>query len=322
MIGAPVVNEAREKCHEILSAVSRVIVGKDEALGSVLIVLVANGHVLIEDVPGVAKTLTAEMFARVLGLDFHRIQFVPDLLPGDITGGVIYNSRLENFEFKKGPIFTNLLLADEINRGTPKTQSALLEAMQERQVTVDGRNFKLEPPFLVIATQNPLEFEGTYPLPEAQVDRFMARLRIGYPSLEAEREILGRRQNRGCDEVDLPQIVSKEEFLALQRAVETVHVSPDIQDYMVRIVQATRNDRRVQLGASPRGTLALFKLARSRALMMGRDYVVPEDVKAVAVAALAHRIVLRPELWVERVTGEDIVADVLGRVPTPRTGED
>ncbi|MCR4402759.1 MAG: MoxR family ATPase [Firmicutes bacterium] len=322
MTEPPVVDKARQKCHEILSEVGKAIVGKDEVLESVLIVLLANGHVLIEDVPGVAKTLTAEMFARVLGLSFNRIQFVPDLLPGDITGSMVYNSRLEDFEFRKGPMFTNLLLADEINRGTPKTQSALLEAMQERQVTVDGRNFKLEPPFLVMATQNPLEFEGTYPLPEAEVDRFMARLRIGYPSSKAEREILSRRQSRKRDEVELLRIVAREEFLSLQGTVETVYVSPDIQDYIVRIVQATRDDHRVHAGSSPRGTLALFKLARARALMRGRDYVIPEDVKSLAMAALAHRIVIRPELWVERVRGEDIVDDVLDRVPTPGPGED
>lgn len=312
--------EAAERCREIVSAVGKVIVGKDEVLESILTALLADGHLLIEDVPGVAKTLTAQMLAKTLGLEFRRIQFVPDLLPADITGGMVYDAREQKFEFRRGPVFTNLLLADEINRGTPKTQAALLEAMQERQVTVEGRSFRLEPPFLVIATQNPLEFEGTYPLPEAEVDRFIARLRMGYPSAEAERDILVRRQERRTDYADLATVVSKEEFIALQQTVEDVHVDPDIHDYIVRIVRSTREHYRVQIGASPRGTLALFKLARARAVIMGRDFVVPEDVKAVAAPALAHRITMRPEFWVERVSGEDIVAEVLDRVPAPKTG--
>lgn len=312
--------KAAERCREIVSAIGKVIVGKDEVLESILTALLADGHLLIEDVPGVAKTLTAQMFARALGLDFHRIQFVPDLLPADITGGMVYNAREQKFEFRRGPVFTNLLLADEINRGTPKTQAALLEAMQERQVTVEGRSFRLEPPFLVIATQNPLEFEGTYPLPEAEVDRFIARLRMGYPSAEAERDILVRRQERRTDYADLATVVSKEEFIALQQTVEDVHVDPDIHDYIVRIVRSTRDHYRVQIGASPRGTLALFKLSRARAVIVGRDFVVPEDVKAVAAPALAHRITTRPEFWVEHVSGEDIVAEVLDRVPAPKTG--
>lgn len=312
--------KAAERCREIVSAIGKVIVGKDEVLESILTALLADGHLLIEDVPGVAKTLTAQMFARALGLDFHRIQFVPDLLPADITGGMVYDAREQKFEFRRGPVFTNLLLADEINRGTPKTQAALLEAMQERQVTVEGRSFRLEPPFLVIATQNPLEFEGTYPLPEAEVDRFIARLRMGYPSAEAERDILVRRQERRTDYADLATVVSKEEFIALQQTVEDVHVDPDIHDYIVRIVRSTRDHYRVQIGASPRGTLALFKLSRARAVIVGRDFVVPEDVKAVAAPALAHRITTRPEFWVEHVSGEDIVAEVLDRVPAPKTG--
>ncbi|HPQ02463.1 MAG TPA: MoxR family ATPase, partial [Bacillota bacterium] len=240
-----------------------------------------------------------------------------DLLPGDITGSTIYDARREDFKFKPGPIFANLILADEVNRGTPKTQSALLEAMQERQVTVEGQSYVLDPPFLVIATQNPLEFEGTYPLPEAQIDRFIARLRLGYPSPEAEREILSRRQDRRTDRAVARQAIEKSEFLQIQNAVEHVYVSAEIQDYIVSITTETRNDRRVQLGASPRGSLALFKLARARALMYERDYVVPDDVKAVAVPALAHRILLRPELWAERITGESIVEDALDRVPVP-----
>jgi MoxR-like ATPase len=309
--------QASAKCHEIISSVSAVIVGKDDELQFVLMSMIADGHLLLEDVPGVAKTLTAQCFAQALGLNFKRIQFVPDLLPGDITGSTIYDARREDFKFKPGPIFANLILADEVNRGTPKTQSALLEAMQERQVTVEGQSYVLDPPFLVIATQNPLEFEGTYPLPEAQIDRFIARLRLGYPSPEAEREILSRRQDRRTDRAVAHQAIEKSEFLQIQNAVEHVYVSAEIQDYIVSITTETRNDRRVQLGASPRGSLALFKLARARALMYERDYVVPDDVKAVAVPALAHRILLRPELWAERITGESIVEDALDRVPVP-----
>lgn len=321
MTNAVTISEASARCREVVSAVAKVVVGKDDVLRTILTAVLADGHILIEDVPGVAKTLIAQSFSRVLGLDFHRIQFVPDLLPGDITGGVVYDTHLQDFVFRRGPIFTNLLLADEVNRGTPKTQAALLEAMQERQVTVDGRSVKLDQPFLVIATQNPIEFEGTYPLPEAQVDRFIARVRIGYPSAEAEREILSRRQERGTDDLDLPVVLEKGEFLALSETVETVYVDPDIQGYIVELVRATRENRRVHLGASPRGTLALFKLARAHAMISGRDYVIPEDVKAMAVPALAHRIVLRPEFWMDRVTGEDIVAEVLEQVPAPRTGE-
>lgn len=311
---------ACKKCREIISAVGKAVVGKDEILEEVLIGLLADGHILIEDIPGVAKTLIAEMFAQVLDLEFNRIQFVPDLLPGDITGGFIYDPKQGAFEFKKGPIFTNLLLADEINRGTPKTQSALLEAMQERQVTVEGRRFKLESPFLVIATQNPIEFEGTYSLPEAQVDRFIMRLRIGYPSPKDEQEMLSRRQERRGDIVRVPKAASRAEFLSLQQAVEDVYVSPDIEEYIVNIVWETRRDRRARLGASPRGTLAMFKLARSRAMMRERDFVTPEDVKAVAIPALAHRILMWPESWMEHISTEEIVNEVLKRVPTPRTG--
>ncbi|MCR4424901.1 MAG: MoxR family ATPase [Firmicutes bacterium] len=311
----------RGKCREIVEAVSRAVVGKDDVLESALMGIVANGHLLLEDVPGVAKTLAAESFARVLDLEFRRIQFVPDLLPGDVTGGFVYSPRRETFEFRPGPIFANLVLADEVNRGTPKTQSALLEAMQERHVTVEGQCFPLTLPFLVIATQNPIEFEGTYPLPEAQVDRFIARLRIGYPSPEAERNMLNRRQERKSDDLDLAPVVTKDELLRIQAAVENVYVSPDVEEYIVRIVWETRNDRRLQLGASPRGSLAVFKLARARAAIRGRDFVTPEDVKAVAVPALAHRLLLRTELWVDRVPNEEILNDILTIVPTPKVAQ-
>lgn len=309
---------ASAKCQEVVSEVSKVVVGKQEQLELMLTALISDGHLLLEDVPGVAKTLAAQAFAQALGLDFRRIQFVPDLLPGDIMGSFMYDSRSESFKFRRGPIFANLILADEINRGTPKTQSALLEAMQEQQVTVEGQSFVLDDPFLVIGTQNPLEFEGTYPLPEAQIDRFIARLSMGYPSPEAEREILARRQARQADVVTLAPVLTRDDFLNIQQAIETVHVSPDIQGYIVQIVVKTRENSQVQLGASPRGSLALFKLSRSWALMQGRDFVTPDDVKAVAMPALAHRILLRPELWAERISGEAIVKEALDSVPVPR----
>ncbi len=314
----PAIAWACDKCREVVSAVGTVIVGKDEQLELIMTTLVSGGHLLLEDVPGVAKTLAAQATAQALGLDFRRIQFVPDLLPGDISGSFIYDSRADSFRFRKGPIFTNLILADEINRGTPKTQSALLEAMQEQQVTVEGQSFALDKPFMVIATQNPLEFEGTYPLPEAQIDRFLARMSMGYPSPEAECDMLARRQARQADAVTLSPVLSKQDFLKIQRAIEAIHVNPDIHSYIVRIVAKTRADSRVQLGASPRGSLALFKLSRSRAMMQGRDFVTPDDVKAVAVPALAHRVLLRPELWAERISGETVVQDALDGVPVPK----
>jgi len=314
----PAIAWACDKCREVVSAVGTVIVGKDEQLELIMTTLVSGGHLLLEDVPGVAKTLAAQATAQALGLDFRRIQFVPDLLPGDISGSFIYDSRADSFRFRKGPIFTNLILADEINRGTPKTQSALLEAMQEQQVTVEGQSFALDKPFMVIATQNPLEFEGTYPLPEAQIDRFLARMSMGYPSPEAECDMLARRQARQADAVTLSPVLSKQDFLKIQRAIEAIHVNPDIHSYIVQIVAKTRADNRVQLGASPRGSLALFKLSRSRAMMQGRDFVTPDDVKAVAVPALAHRVLLRPELWAERISGETVVQDALDGVPVPK----
>jgi MoxR-like ATPase len=302
----------------ILSALSRVIVGKDEPLGRMLAGILANGHILIEDYPGLAKTLIAQLFAQVLDLDFKRIQFTPDLLPSDITGSFLYDQRERRFEFRRGPVFTNLLLADEINRATPKTQAALLEAMQESQVTIEGERFPLEPPFVVIATQNPIELEGTYPLPEAQLDRFLMRIAIGYPDAEEEREILARRRLRREDAARVPAIGSRKELLVMQAALEDVFVSEAVERYIVDLVRATRADGRVALGASPRGALALLKLTRAEAVLRGRDFVTPDDVKAMAVPALAHRLVLRPELWVSKVTTTQVVADLLDRVPTPK----
>ncbi len=278
----------------ILDEVQRAVVGKRDALALALMALLSDGHVLIEDYPGLAKTLMARSFAAVTSAQFARVQFTPDLMPSDVTGSSIFNQRTSEFEFRPGPVFTNVLLADEINRAPPKTQAALLEAMQERQVTVEERTRHLEPPFLVLATQNPIEYEGTYPLPEAQLDRFLIRLRVGYPSPEDEWVILERRLERQIDEPELRPVVSREQLLAMQRAIEGVHVSESIGRYIVAVAGATRESRSVQVGASPRGTLALMKLARARAVLDGRDFTVPDDVKALAVPALAHRLTLRP----------------------------
>jgi MoxR-like ATPase len=313
--------EVGERCELILAEVERAIVGKREALELVLIGFLANGHVLLEDFPGLAKTLLARSFAQVCDMDFARVQFTPDLMPSDVTGSAIFNQRSGDFEFRPGPIFTNLLLGDEINRAPPKTQAALLEAMQERQVTTEGETRRLDPPFLVIATQNPIEYEGTYPLPEAQLDRFLLRLGIGYPEREDEWRLLERRLERAADEVELERVIDRSGLVELQEAVEHVHVSEPVGYYIVDVVAATRASTRVQVGASPRGTLALLKAARARAALEGRDFVTPEDVKAVAVPALAHRLMLRPELWVQRVRPQDVVAEALGTVPTP-TAED
>jgi MoxR-like ATPase len=301
----------------VLDEVERAVVGKREALELVLLGLLADGHVLLDDFPGLAKTLIARSFAQVTSLRFARVQFTPDLMPSDVTGSSIYNQRLGDFEFRPGPVFTNLLLGDEINRSPPKTQAALLEAMQERQVTIDGVTRPLERPFLVVATQNPIEYEGTYPLPEAQLDRFLLRLSVGYPSPDAEWRMLERRLERTSDELELAPVATPADLLAMQQAVEEVHVAASVGRYMVELVGATRASPRVQVGASPRGTLALLKVSRAKAAMAGRDFVTPEDVKAVAVPALAHRLILRPELWVRRVRTEDVVAELLGQVPTP-----
>jgi MoxR-like ATPase len=306
-----------ERVHEVVSTLGRIVVGKDDVLERVLAGILANGHVLIEDYPGLAKTLIARLLAQALDLGFRRIQFTPDLLPSDITGSFLYDQREGRFEFRPGPIFTNLLLADEINRATPKTQAALLEAMQESQVTVEGQSFPLTQPFLVIATQNPIELEGTYPLPEAQLDRFLLRVGVGYPEPDAEREILRIRRERRTDAAEVPTIVTRAELLAMQAALEDVFVSEPLERYIVALAQATRVDQRIGLGASPRGSLAVLKLARAHAAIRGRDFVLPDDVKAVAVAALAHRLALRPELWVSKTTPVHVVETLLQQVPAP-----
>ena len=310
-----------ELAERVLAEVSRAVVGKRRALELVLMGLLADGHVLIEDYPGLAKTLIARSFAQVTSMAFARIQFMPDLMPSDVTGSSIFNQRTADFEFRPGPIFTNIVLADEINRAPPRTQAALLEAMAERRVSSEGVTRELAAPFLVIATQNPIEFEGTYPLPEAQLDRFLLRLAIGYPEPGEEAAMVLARRERRRDEVALEPLLDLAVFLAMQRAIEEIHVSEAIVDYAVRIVRATREHPSVQVGASPRGSLALFKLARCQATIAGRDFVTPEDVKAIAAPALAHRLVLEPRAWVARVAPESVVAEVLGDVPTPAAAD-
>jgi MoxR-like ATPase len=309
--------EVRDRGAAVLDELERAIVGKREALELILVAMLCDGHVLLEDYPGLAKTLAARSFAQATSLRFSRIQFTPDLMPSDVTGSSVFDQRNAEFQFLPGPIFTNLLLADEINRAPPKTQAALLEAMQEQQVTTEGQTRTLDPPFIVLATQNPIEYEGTYPLPEAQLDRFLIRIGIGYPSREHELEMLARRLERGEDEVELHPVVDAATLIAMQQALEQVHISDSIRGYIVDLVTATRSSKRLAVGASPRGSLALLKLSRAKAALAGRDFVVPEDVKTIAIPALAHRLTLRPELWVQRVRGEDVVAEALASVPTP-----
>jgi MoxR-like ATPase len=311
------VADVAERCERIVAEVERAVVGKRGALELVLLGFLADGHILIEDFPGLAKTLIARSFAQVCDMHFARIQFTPDLMPSDVTGSSIYNQRTADFEFRPGPVFANLVLGDEINRAPPKTQAALLEAMQERQVTIEGVTRPLERPFLVIATQNPIEYEGTYPLPEAQLDRFLLRVSVGYPDRDAEWGMLERRLDRAEDEITLDRVIDRAGLVDVQRALEDVHVSEAIGYYLVDLVASTRASTRVQVGSSPRGTLALLKLSRAHAVLRGRDFVTPEDVKAVAIPALAHRLMLRPELWVQRVRPEEVVAETLATVPTP-----
>lgn len=314
--------DVRQACDRIVAEVSRAIVGKDRFLRNLLACLLAGGHALLEDVPGVAKTLAARTLAKSLGLGFRRIQFTPDLLPADVTGGVVLDPQKREAVFRPGPIFTNLLLGDEINRATPKTQAAMLEAMEERTVTAEGRTYGLEAPFLVIATQNPIEFEGTYPLPEAELDRFLVRLRVGYPEREQEKEILDRRRLRKQDEVEIRPVVTQTEFLAMQQAIEEIHLSDEVEYYIVDLVRATREHRQLEFGASPRAALALWKAARAMAAMEGREYVVPDDAKTMAVPVLSHRIIVRPDLWTDEIKTEDIIAAVVADVPVPGMKED
>ncbi len=301
----------------VIHEVERAIVGKPVVLQRIMAAVLAGGHVLLEDYPGLAKTLIASSFASALGLEFRRIQFTPDLLPGDITGGYVFDRASGKFELRRGPIFANIVLADEINRASPKTQSALLEAMQERQVTLEGETLELPSPFIVLATQNPIEYEGTFPLPEAQLDRFLMKLSVGYPSAEEEVEILRRRRERRTDQQSLKQITNAEELLQMREAVEEVFVNADIERYIVALVAATRQESRVAVGASPRGSLALLKLARVQAALEKRDYVIPDDVKRFVVPALTHRLIMAPELWMQRRAAEDTITAILRAVAVP-----
>lgn len=305
---------------EIIEELEKAIVGKREILQVFLAAfLCSGGHILIEDYPGLAKTLIANSFAAVLGLEFKRIQFTPDLLPGDITGGYIFDNNQNKFVLRKGPIFTNILLADEINRASPKTQSALLEAMQEQQVTLEGETLALPHPFIVVATQNPIEYEGTFPLPEAQLDRFIAKLRIGYPKPEEELEILERRLQRMEDAVSLNAVVTPQTFLAMRQLVEKVYLHPDVGQYIIDLVVKTRNHHQVVIGASPRGSLALLKLTRAWAAIQGRDYVLPDDVKLFAQDSLCHRIIMEPSLWGSKTSENSVIDEIIRSVAVPVT---
>jgi MoxR-like ATPase len=311
--------QTTERSSAVLDEIERAVVGHRRALELVLIGILAGGHVLLEDLPGLGKTLIARSFATTLGLDFARIQFTPDLLPSDVVGAPLYDQRTSEMIFRPGPVFTQLLLADEINRTPPKTQAALLEAMGEGQVSMDGATRPLPQPFIVLATDNPIEYEGTYELPEAQLDRFAMRLRLGYLATDDEVAMLQRRLDRRQEAATLKPVTTAAELLAMRASLEKIEVSPDLLEYVVAIVQATRRHPQIQVGVSPRGGLALTQLARAQALLEQRDYVIPDDVKRVAVPALAHRITLRPELWVRQVKSDDVIGALLGTVAVPRT---
>jgi len=312
--------ENAEVHQRIMAEVSKAIVGKRDTIDLMLLGIVSGGHILIEDYPGLAKTLMAKSLASSLGLVFRRIQFTPDLLPADVTGSYMVNPRTSKFELRRGPIFTNILLGDEINRAPPRTQSALLEAMQEKQVTIEGETMKLDEPFVVMATQNPIEYEGTYPLPEAQLDRFLMKLGIGYPEAGEEREILSRRDRAMSDEVEIRPVVTAEEVRGMKREIEGIHLEDAVEEYIVGIVRATREHKDVDVGASPRGSLALMKLSKGKAFLDGRSYVVPDDVKSIAVAALSHRLVLKAEGWMKGKRPELIIQEALQSVPVPKVG--
>jgi MoxR-like ATPase len=314
--------EVATLAERIVEEVGTAIVGKSDVLRKMMAAFLSGGHILLEDYPGLAKTLIANSFASVLGMSFRRIQFTPDLLPGDITGGYVYDKEQNRFILRKGPVFAQIVLADEINRASPRTQSALLEAMQERQVTVEGETMKLPEPFIVIATQNPIEYEGTFPLPEAQLDRFLIKLSVGYPTPEEEKEMVQRRRKRKQDDQSLRVVASAEDLLEMQRQVEEVFVHEDIEQYLVDLTARTRTHAQVAVGASPRGTLALLKLSRAWAAMQGRSFVLPDDVKRFVKPALYHRLILRPELWSISSAGDRILTEVLQSVPVPVIQDD
>jgi MoxR-like ATPase len=311
------VREVASRSQKIIQEVGKAIVGKDAVLEKILVSFLADGHVLLEDFPGLAKTLIANSFAQTLGMKFKRIQFTPDLLPGDITGGYIFNRSQNEFVLREGAIFANLVLADEINRASPRTQSALLEAMQEHQVTLEGETMKLPTPFMVVATQNPIEYEGTFPLPEAQLDRFIVKLSVGYPTPKEEQEILHRRRERKTDAVQLEPVTDAAGFLAMRQAIEEIYLDPDVERYIVELVGRTRTHRQLAVGSSPRGALALLKLSRAYAAIQGRSYVVPDDIKLFARPALQHRVILQPDLWTSPQAIDHILNDIISSVPVP-----
>ncbi|MAT48575.1 MAG: magnesium chelatase [Euryarchaeota archaeon] len=311
------INTVSNISHQLMNEVGKVIIGKQENLRRVTVGILSNGNMLLEDFPGLGKTMLSNTFAKALGCKFKRVQFTPDLLPSDIMGTYMYDQKSGEFKLRAGPLFTNILLADEINRAPPKTQAALLEAMEEKQVTIEGITHKLPAPFVVLATQNPIEQEGTYPLPEAQMDRFLMKMSMGYPERAEEKAILARRKIRGKDDHDVDQVTSPKKVVAMQKALETVHVDPAILSYIVELVQRTREDHRVITGASPRASQSLFKTGRAAAAIEGRDYVTPDDIKGITLQVAAHRIVLKPEAKIRGITGMHILRKILSEVPVP-----
>ncbi len=313
------INDVSSICEKLIKEVSKVVIGKEKMLKFVILGILTDGHILFEDYPGLAKTLTAKTFSKAIGCDFRRVQFTPDLLPADITGTYVYNQKSGEFRLIKGPVFTNILLADEINRAPPKTQAALLEVMQERQTTLEGETYSLDKPFLVLATQNPVEYEGTYPLPEAQIDRFIMKLNVGYPKKEEEQEMLRRMKNADLHDAKIDKVIYPPDILKIQEIIKTIFIDNTIQEYIVNIVQNTRNNPDVEVGVSPRGSIALFKLSKANAAFYGRDYVIPDDVKEVAVQAIAHRLVLKPEIRIKGTKPEEIIGNVVKNIPVPIT---
>ncbi len=311
-------DEVKKIADRIIEEVESAIVGKRDILFKMLCSLFADGHILIEDLPGLAKTLIARSFSHALGCEFKRIQFTPDLLPSDVTGSNVLNRATNEFQLRKGPVFTNILLADEINRAPPKTQAALLEAMQERQATIEGSTYAIQEPFIVIATQNPIEYEGTYPLPEAQLDRFTMRISVGYPERLHETEILRRRRQRKKEQNDVSGVIDRRQLLSIQEATESVYVSDDLQNYIVDIVRSTRRHPSVEIGSSPRGALSLMRLGMACACMNGRDFVTPDDVKLFAVEALSHRLILKPDPWLRGLKPETIILETIEKTAVPK----
>ena len=311
------ISQVSSTCKRLIEEVGNVVVGKKNLLKFVTLGILTDGHVLFEDYPGLAKTLTAKTFSSAMGCKFTRVQFTPDLLPADITGTYVYSQKTGDFKLIKGPIFTNVLLADEINRAPPKTQAALLEAMQEKQTTLEGETYTLEKPFLVFATQNPIEYEGTYPLPEAQIDRFIMRLSVGYPDESEEQEILKRMEHGNIHDIKVKKVIGPADILSMQKATQKVHIDNDLQKYIVKIVQSTRSASRVEVGISPRGSIAVFKLAKAHAAFFGRDYVVPDDVKNVLHPALSHRLILKAEARVQGLKADSVIKEIVNKIPVP-----